>query len=490
MISLSLKTLHELPDTLQRPNYQRDQLAPGIVHIGVGNFHRAHQAVYLEDLFNQGKALDWALIGAGVRPGDLRMREALEPQDWLYTLVEVEDGEKRARVNGALIGFVPVESKNQALIQQMTRPETRIVSLTVTEGGYCINPATGQFDPDHPEIKADAAHPAQPQSVFGAILRSLHLRRKAGLPPFTVMSCDNLPGNGEVTRNAVLGLARLQDPELAKWVEAEVAFPNGMVDRITPATSSLERQVLTQHYGVQDHWPVFCEPFRQWVLQDHFPNGRPPLEDVGVTFTDHVEAFEMMKIRILNGGHAALAYPAALLGIHLVDEAMRHPLIQGFLRKLEQEEIIPIVPPVPDMDLRAYYELIEKRFSNPEVKDTIPRLCQDGSNRQPKFILPSTRDRLQQGLPVPGLALVSALWCRYCAGTTDSGNTINLDDPNASTLSQAALEARERPQAFLEQRSLFGELAEHPAFTAAFAQALKSIWANGTAATLEHYIQS
>ena len=490
MISLSLSTLSELPRTIQRPRYQPNQLTPGIVHIGVGNFHRAHQALYLDDLFNQGKALDWAIVGAGVRPGDHQMRNALEQQDWLYTVVEVEAEEKQARINGAMTGFVPVESKNQSLIQQMIRPEIRIVSLTVTEGGYCINPATGRFDPEHPEIRADVQNPTQPQSVFGVLLRSLHLRREAGLPPFTVMSCDNLPGNGEVTRNAVLGLARLQNPELAQWVEQEVAFPNGMVDRITPATSSLERQTLAQHYGVQDNWPVFCEPFRQWVLQDHFPQGRPPFEEVGVTFTEHVEAFEFMKIRILNGGHAAIAYPAALLSLHQVDEAMRHPLIQGFLRKLEEEEIIPIVPPVPDTDLKAYYQLIEKRFSNPEVKDTIPRLCQDGSNRQPKFILPSTRDRLQQGLKVPGLALVSALWCRYCAGTTESGSVIHLDDPNAAVLAEAALAAKERPQAFLELKSIFGELAEAPDFVEAFSSALKSIWTDGTAATLERYIQS
>lgn len=490
MIPLSRNSLSRLPETVQRPSYQRTQQSAGIVHIGVGNFHRAHQAIYLDDLFNRGKALDWAIVGAGVRPGDVRMRSALEQQDWLYTVVEAEDGHKQARVNGAMIDFVPVESNNQALIAQMQLPQTRIVSLTVTEGGYCINPATGLFDPDHPEIRADARTPAQPQSVFGAILRGLQLRRETGLAPFTVLSCDNLPSNGEVTRNAVLGLANLYDPELAKWIADEVAFPSGMVDRITPATSERERKILGELFDLQDNWPVFCEPFRQWVLEDHFTLGRPPFEEVGVTFTEHVEVFELMKIRILNGGHAAIAYPAALMDIHLVDEAMRHPLIKDFLRKLENEEIIPIVPPVPDMDLHAYYELIATRFANPEVRDTIPRLCQDGSNRQPKFILPSTRDRLQQGLAVPGLALVSALWCRYCAGTTDSGKAIEVDDPSVDTLTQAAFAAKDRPQAFLEIRSIFGELAENPSFTEAFASSLQSLWANGTAATLERYTQS
>ncbi len=488
MTSLSLKTLPHLPEAVQRPRYQRSQLSPGILHIGIGNFHRAHQVRYLEDLFEQGKALDWGLIGAGVRPADQRMRDALEPQDWLSTVVELEPGAHTARVSGAMLDFLPVTSHHEPLLQALTRPEVRIVSLTITEGGYCINPATGQFDPEHPEIQADAQHPDAPVSVFGILLRSLRMRQEQGVPPFTVLSCDNLPGNGGVTRNAVVGLAQLQNPAWARWISETVAFPNGMVDRITPVTGDKERRSLAESFGVEDRWPVFCEPFRQWVLEDHFPAGRPPLEEVGVTFTDQVAAFEHMKIRILNGGHAALAYPAALLDLTYVHDAMAHPLLQAFLRKLEQEEIIPIVPPVPDTDLKAYYELIEQRFLNPEIGDTIPRLCQDGSNRQPKFILPSTRDRVRQGLPAPGLALVSALWCRYCAGFSDSGTSYEVDDPQAQRLQVAAEAARAQPQAFLELRDLFGELADVPSFQADFARALNHLWSYGTASALQAYL--
>ena len=259
--------------------------------------------------------------------------------------------------------------------------------MTVTEGGYCIDPATGAFNPEHPEIVHDAAHMDRPRGVFGVLVAALQRRREQGVAPFTVMSCDNIPGNGHVAMDAVTGLADLVAPELAAFVRETVGFPNSMVDRITPATTDRERAMVVERFGIEDNWPVFCEPFRQWVLEDHFPAGRPTLEDVGVTFTRDVAPFELMKIRILNGGHATLAYPAALLGIHFVHEAMADPQVRGFLDKLEIDEIIPSVPPVPGVDLKSYYGVVASRFSNPDVGDTIPRLCQDGSNRQPKFIL-------------------------------------------------------------------------------------------------------
>jgi mannitol 2-dehydrogenase len=486
--NLNLANLANLPPAIARPNYAREALRPGILHIGVGNFHRAHQAVYLDDLFNAGKDHDWALIGAGIRSGDRAMRQALEPQDWLTTVVELEPGADIARVTGSMVGFVPVGEDGRAIVGALDDPGLRIVSLTVTEGGYCIDPATGAFNPEHPDIVYDAAHMDAPKGVFGALLAALKRRRDRGLAPFTVMSCDNIPHNGQVARDAVAGLADLVDPALAAFVRERVAFPNSMVDRITPATTDRERNILTERFGVQDNWPVFCEPFRQWVLEDNFPSGRPALEEVGVTFTPHVAAFELMKLRILNGGHAAIAYPAALLGIHFVHDAMADPLVRGFLDKLETEEIIPCVPPVPGVDLQDYYRLIAGRFANPGVGDTIPRLAQDGSNRQPKFILPSTRDRLKAGGDVTGLALESALWCRYCAGTTDAGEPFTLDDPNASRLTPAALAARDEPAAFLALRDIFGDIAESSLFRSRFEAALTSLWRDGTRATLQRYL--
>jgi mannitol 2-dehydrogenase len=261
-----------------------------------------------------------------------------------------------------------------------------------------------------------------------------------------------------------------------------------MVDRITPATGDRERAILLEKFGIEDEWPVFCEPFRQWVLEDRFPTGRPPLEEVGVTFVGDVAPYELMKIRILNGGHAAIAYPAALMDIHFVHEAMEAPLIRGFLAKLEREEIIPVVPPVPGVYLRAYYSKVEERFSNPKIGDTIARLCQDGSNRQPKFILPSTADRLRAGASVTGLSLVSALWCRYCTGLSDGGREIAPNDANAARLKEAALKAKEDPAAFLALGDIFGHIGHSPAFADAFARSLRTVWRKGTRQTLNDYL--
>ena len=470
------------------PAYDRTRLKPGIVHIGLGNFHRAHMAVYLDDLFGQGRDLDWAIIGAGVRPADAKMREALMAQDCLSTVIELDPKGKTARRIGSMIDFVPVEAGNGALILAMARPEIRIVSLTVTEGGYFVSPATGDFDPTSAEIVADSRDPACPGTAFGAIVAALKLRKAAGVMAFTVMSCDNLPGNGDVARAAVVGLARLSDPDLAEWIEQNVAFPNGMVDRITPATGPRERTIAGQFGLGDDPVPVTCEPFRQWVLEDTFPAGRPALEEVGVTFTPHVHAYETMKIRILNGGHAIIAYPGGVQGIEYVHEAMADPTIRAFLDKVETTEILPIVPPVPGQDLTEYKALIVERFSNPEVADTERRLCLDGSNRQPKFIIPSIRDNLAKGVMPEGLILASAMWCRYCFGTDEAGVEIAPNDPNWDQLRDAAQRAKADPVQWLLQREIYGDLADDPAFVAAFSTALNAVWAKGTAMAMKDFL--
>ena len=302
------------------------------------------------------------------------------------------------------------------------------------------------------------------------------------------MSCDNIPGNGHVAENAVAGLAELVDPDLARWIRANVAFPNSMVDRITPATTDRERAFLRDKYGLEDNWPVFCEQFRQWVVEDKFPAGRPALETVGVTFTSDVAPYELMKIRILNGGHAAIAYPAGLLDIHFVHEAMADEQIRAFLEKLTKSEIQPVVPPPPSTSLDDYRELIARRFANPKIGDTIQRLCLDGSNRQPKFILPTVADRLKSGASIKGLALVSALWCRYCYGESESGKPIPPNDPNWDRLQEAAKPARNDPRAFLELHHIFGDLAQNPSYVRAFSDALSALWARGVRSTLADYL--
>jgi mannitol 2-dehydrogenase len=320
------------------------------------------------------------------------------------------------------------------------------------------------------------------------LVAALKRRRERGLAPFTVLSCDNLPGNGDAARDAVAGLADLVDPGLGDHVRDAVAFPCSMVDRITPATTDRERARVADAFGIRDNWPVTCEPFRQWVVEDRFPAGRPALDEAGVIFTADVAAYERMKIRILNGGHAALAYPALLLGIGYVHDAMADALLRAFLDRLETREIIPGVRPVPGVDLAAYYGTVARRFSNPEIRDTIRRLAADGSNRQPKFILPSTRDRLRTGGEFAGLALVSALWCRACAGTDDAGRPIEVADASAPRLLAAARAARNDPGAFLDLRDIFGDLGAAPAFRGAFATALHSLWRSGVRATLRRYV--
>ena len=485
MIRLSAATLPQIT-TAATPSYRRSDLSAGIVHFGVGNFHRAHQAVYLDKLFDRGRDRDFALVGAGVMAGDQRMREALIGQDYLTTVVEQSAERSTARITAPMVGFLPI-GDSAAIVAQMTDPAIRIVSLTVTEGGYFVD-STGTFDPTHPAIVHDGANPGAPRTVFGLIGAALKARRAAGTAPFTVMCCDNIPHNGKVTRSAVVGTANLSDPDLANWIAGEVAFPNAMVDRITPATGERERRLCAEDFGIEDAWPVFCEDFTQWVLEDTFPSGRPALEEVGVEFVADVTPWELMKIRILNGGHAVIAYPSGLLGIEFVHEGMQHPLVAGFLEKITREEIIPTVPPVPNTSLTAYARLIETRCANPKIGDTIRRLCLDGSNRQPKFIVPTLADRIAAGQPVTGLALESALWCRYVAGTTDAGEEIAPNDPNWEKLQPLARSAQTDPDVWLGMTDVYGSLGTAPAFREGFATALTSLKERGVEKTLEHYL--
>ncbi|MFV0359585.1 mannitol dehydrogenase family protein [Tropicimonas sp.] len=487
-IRLSNATLDKLPEGIAAPGYDRSLLAPGILHVGMGNFHRAHQAVYLDNLMSLGGSEDWAILGCGVVRYDAQQREALVGQDCLYTVVEQDGSGDRARVIGVMAGFLPVEKGNGAILAAMADPAVRIVSLTVTEGGYFIDPATGVFDPSSPDIQADIADPDHPTTIFGTIVAGLRARRAAGEVPFTIMSCDNVPHNGVVTRNAVVGIAEAQDPDLARWIAGNVAFPNGMVDRITPATTPERREYLLSAYGLDDARPVFCEPFLQWVLEDRFTAGRPALENVGVQFVDDVTPYEHMKIRILNGGHALIAYAGHLLGCVYADEAMTHPLVGAFMDKVEREEIVPIVPPVPDTSLVQYLDLIKERFANPRVEDQVRRLCLDGSNRQPKFIVPSAADCLKAGRDISGLALASALWCRYCYGEDEQGVAIEPNDPSWDRLVERAHAARENPADWLGMEDIYGDVGRNPIFRAAFAAALESLWTNGTEATLRAYL--
>lgn len=483
-ITLTASTLDQLPDTVVTLPYDRSRLSPGIVHIGVGNFHRAHQAIYLNRLFALGEDLDWAIVGAGLMPSDATMRTRLQGQDWLTTVVELDPDALSAQICGSMIDFVAAEPA--ALIDRLCAPDIRIVSLTITEGGYFVDPDNGGFDIKDPAIVKDLRQPDQPETVFGVLAAALDRRRQKGLAPFTVMSCDNLPENGHVARQAVTGYAQAISNELASWISDNVAFPNGMVDCITPATGDRERTLVRDLFALTDAAPVVCEPFRQWVLEDTFPQGRPALEKVGVEFVEDVAPYELMKLRILNGGHAAIAYPGALLGHHFVHDAMADPRIAAYLTRLETEEILPTVPAIPGVSFKDYLSTITGRFSNAAVGDTIPRLCLDGSNRQPKFILPTLQDRLDQGLPVTGLALETALWCRYCLGHDEAGRDLVLEDEKAGLLNNWAREVFTGGND-AEMPALFGALGTHPAYLEAFQAAVSKLKTHGVGKTLMDY---
>lgn len=482
---LSQATLSDLPSGIRVPSYDRETLMPGIIHIGLGNFHRAHQAWYLHRLMDRGMAHDWAIIGAGVRPADAQTREKLLAQDCLTTLIELDPSGKSAEVTGSMIGYVPVAEDNAPLIAHMAEPNIRIVSLTVTEGGYYQN-ADGGFDESHTDILQDSYTPHTPKTAFGAMVEALRRRREDGTGPFTCQSCDNLQGNGEILRQTVVGLARLSDPDLAGWIDTNCTFPNSMVDCIVPATGPAEL-ALVRDLGIADNAPVTHENFRQWVIEDRFCAGRPDWNQVGATFTDDVHAYEAMKIRILNGGHQVIANPGEILSVQTIAGCMQHPLIHALFRKVETEEIAPHVHPVPGMTASAYIDLIEQRFSNPEIHDTTRRVAFDGSSRHTGFNLPVVRDALNSDAPVDGLALVEALWARMCEGTREDGSVIEPNDPHWHDLQTAAKAAKDRPRAWLEQRRWYGDLADQPRFADAFDRWLRMIWADGAEAALKAY---
>ena len=486
MIRLSNATLNDLPETIARPGYDRAALTPGIVHVGLGNFHRAHQAWYLHRLFQLGLDRDWAIIGAGVRPYDAAQRPKLLRQDCLSALIELDPAGASAEVAGAMIDYVPVEEGNAALIRAMADPAIRIVSLTVTEGGYYIEPATKGFDAAHPDIRHDAANPDRPRTAFGAMVAALRRRRDRGIGPFTGQSCDNLQGNGAVLRQTVVSLARASDPDLAEWIDASCTFPNSMVDCIVPATGPAEL-ALARGFGIDDAVPVTHESFRQWVIEDDFCAGRPDWERVGATFSDRVHDYETMKIRMLNAGHQIIGHPGEILSIETISECMARPPIRALFRKVQQDEIMPHVRPVPDCTPEAYLDLITRRFSNPAIVDTPRRVAFEGSSRHPGFVLPILRDGLRTGAPVEGLALVEALWARMCEGTREDGSVIEPNDPLWDTLRSVAKTARDHPPAWLAQRRFYGDLVEAPRFARAFERWLDTIWSDGCEAALQAY---
>ena len=474
--------LPQLDNQITRPSYPRNYDQHGIVHIGVGGFHRAHQAVYTERLLESG-CQGWAICGVGLRDSDQKMQQILADQDHLYTVMELDHQQETAvSVIGAITKFLFAPDNPTAVIDKLTCPLVRIVSLTITEGGYNVDDNTGLFDLNNPDIIHDLEHPTEPRTVFGYLTEALAQRKALAQKPFTVMSCDNLPHNGDVARKALLAFANKRDAELGAWIEQHVSFPNSMVDRITPMTTPEHSKWLTDNYGIEDQWPVICEPFIQWVLEDNFCNGRPPWEQVGVQFTQDVTPYEGMKIGLLNASPSAMGYLGDLAGYNSTNEVMNESGFNTFIQHFMDKDVSPILDEIPGVNLEQYKQTLIQRFSNQKMADQLSRLCMDGSSKIPKFLVPTINQLIKQDRPLERVALIIASWALYI----NSQDLDNIKDPMAQRLKDAVSEPLELTDNFLNLHDIFGhELINSDRFVDAFERAVMKIESFGVMVSLE-----
>lgn len=463
------------------PTYDRAALTPAVVHISVGSFHRSHQAVYFDEIAQRGISTDWGLVGVGLqRPG---MREALAPQDGLYTVLARGASGDFARVIGVIGRYLYAPYDGAAVLDALADPRTRLVTLTVTGRAYNVDPITGEFDALSPAVTADLASPAAPSSALGYLVEALDRRRRAGLAPFTVLSCDNVAGNGLITRTALVAFARLRDQALADWIGEHVAFPSSMVDRITPRTTEADCEFLAGEFGVRDRWPVVSETFKQWIVEDAFCSGRPPLDAVGVQFVDDVRPYALMKTRLLNAGHCALGHLGMVAGLERMDEAMTDPVFASYAERL-MREVTPLLPRVPGIDLDAYREVLLERFANPKIGDSLIRLCRAGSSKVPRHVVSSLAEARATGRPHPMLTLAVAGWMRFLRGADDAGTPMLIDDPRGERLRELALRGGTDPRPLLSDRMLFGALGDDPGFVAELSGSLRAMERDGARAVL------
>ncbi len=444
MPRLSASTLAQVPASVRVPDYDRSTLTPGIVHLGIGAFHRAHMAVYVDDLLKDHP--DWAIVGASLRRPDTK--EALEPQDGFYTVAVRDAQGTHPRIIGSILQVLDANTQREELLALMASPQIRIVSLTVTEKGYCHDPATGELDQRHPDIVHDLANPESPRSAPGLLVEALSRRRAAGIAPFAVMSCDNLPSNGATVERIVSRFASLRDTALGEWVK-EVAFPGTMVDRIVPSTTDADRLETAGLIGADDAWPIMTEPFTQWVIEDHFPGGRPPFEQAGAQMVSDVEPFERMKLRMLNGSHSTMAYLGYLAGYEYIADVMGDPDFVHLIHGLMTEEAMPTLQ-MPGVDLGTYRDQLLERFRNPALKHRTWQIAMDGSQKLPQRLLATIRDRLEAGQPFERLGLGVAAWMRYVVGIDEKGESIDVRDPLAMRMMAIAADAGDDAEALYE----------------------------------------
>ena len=493
MNRLNDHTVGALPAAVTRPAYDRRALKTGIVHLGIGAFMRAHMAAATEAAIAAGD-LRWGIVGVSLRQPDTR--DALQPQDGLYTLaIRDADAQGRPRQRLQVIGAVRallVAPENPAgVLEAIAAADTRIVSLTVTEKGYCHDPATGALRLDHPDIANDLAHPQAPRSAIGMLVFGLQRRFAQGRGPLTLMSLDNLPANGRVLRGAVLRFAEAVDPALARRIAAECRFPCSMVDRIVPRTTDADRAAVSQALGIEDHWPVLGEPFFDWAVEDEFAADRPDWMLGGARFVADAEPFERLKLRMVNGTHSSLAYLGAMAGWQTVDKAIAQAPLREHIEALMRDEIEPTLAELPGLDLARYRTDLLARYANPALAHRTQQIAMDGSQKLPQRLLGTVRDRLARGLPVPRMALGVAAWMHYLRGVDELGNAYAIDDPHAAdltalyqrTLGQGA--STEAVQAMLSYAPVFGDLVGNQALAAALLPALQSLQTHGVRATLD-----
>lgn len=457
---LSRAALPSLPAEVRRPAYDLDAARVGVVHLGPGAFHRAHQACYLDDLLETDPR--WGVSAVSLRsPG---VRDALQPQDGLFTVAELE-AETRLRVVGAVRELLVAPEQPQAVLARLASPEVRLVTLTITEKGYCLTP-DGALDLDHPDVRADLSGAAAPSSAPGWLVAGLRRRREAGAGGLTLLSCDNLQDNGARLRRAVLGFAERTDPDLARWVEAEVRFPSSMVDSITPATDDALRARVADALGVDDAWPVQREAFRQWVVEDDLDPDAPDLAAVGVQLTADVAAWERGKLRLLNGAHSTLAYAGLLRGRETVADAMADHELAAVVERMMREDVIPTLAPTPGLDMQAYASDVLARFRNPAIRHLLSQIAWDGSQKLPFRVLGTVADALAAGRPVDRLALPIAAWMRFVVDRSREGVPLvdSLAEPLAA-LGRRATGGADDVDLFLAEARVFpAELAAADAF--------------------------
>jgi fructuronate reductase/mannitol 2-dehydrogenase len=481
-VMLGRASLARLHPPVRVPRFDRSAMRAGIVHLGLGNFHRAHMARYTHELMERRPdALEWGIIGAGLLPADRQRCEDLAEQDGLYTLVERSDAEESVSAIGSLAGIVYAGESSAALLDAIDAEGIRIVSLTVSENGYCLDRSTKRLDPGNLLVRQDLAEPGRPRSAIGVIVEALRRRRDAERTPFTSLSCDNIEHNGKVLRDAVLSLAALRDPALAAWIEEGAAFPSGMVDRITPVTTPADIAALEARHGIRDRAPVFSETFSQWVIEDRFPSGRPPWEEVGVEFVADVSPYEAMKLRLLNTSHLAVAGLGRLAGYAYVHDCLRDPDIRAYMAALMERETGPTVPPIPGVDLGAYQRTLLERFGNPAIRDTVDRINTDAPLN---LLLDPIRDRVREGSGLELLALALAAWLRRVRGEDEGGRPIQVAHPLAPMLRERAIAGGSDPRPLLGIATLFGDLGADPRLVSPVQRWLTSLYAVGTRATL------